>query len=138
MFLVFAFVQVNDPDPVIWILVYGVMALFSIMAAFEFYIRKLLWVSLIAFGLYSIYYFPGVQEWLSQDHKEQLFDNLAKMEHLYIEESREFLGLAICNAVLVFYLIRSRKKGYSLYSGKGVFLESFYTICVEFNSIFLT
>ena len=111
MFLVFAFVQVNDPDPVIWIMIYGVMALFAIMAAFEFYLRKFLWAALIVYGLYSLYYFPGLQEWLAQDHKEQLFDNLAKMEHLYIEESREFLGLMICNVVLIVYLIRSRRKG---------------------------
>lgn len=37
MFLVFAFVQVNDPDPIIWILIYGVMAVMAIMAIFEFY-----------------------------------------------------------------------------------------------------
>ncbi len=111
MFLVFAFVQVNDPDPVIWILIYGIMAVFSIMAIFELYFRKFLVAALIVFGLYSLYYFPGLQDWLAQDHKEQLFDNLAKMEHLYIEESREFLGLMICNAVLILYLIRSRRKG---------------------------
>ncbi|HYI78522.1 MAG TPA: transmembrane 220 family protein, partial [Chryseolinea sp.] len=26
LFLLFAFVQINDPDPVIWILIYGAMA----------------------------------------------------------------------------------------------------------------
>jgi hypothetical protein len=35
MFMVFAFVQINDPDPVIWILIYGIMAVFSIMAIFD-------------------------------------------------------------------------------------------------------
>jgi Transmembrane family 220, helix len=109
MFLVFAFVQVNDPDPVIWILIYGIMAIFSIMAIFEFYPKKFLIGVLILFVLYSFVYIPGLQEWLRQGNKSALFDNVAKMEHLYIEESREFLGLLICIIVLVFYLVRQRK-----------------------------
>jgi len=39
-----------------------------------------------------------------------LFDNLAKMEHWYIEEAREFLGLMICVSILVMYVIKARKQ----------------------------
>jgi Transmembrane family 220, helix len=109
MFLVFAFVQINDPDPVIWILIYGVMAVLSIMAIFEFYQRKFLIGLLVLFIAYSFVYIPGLVEWLRHDNKADLFNDVAKMEHLYIEESREFLGLVICIGVLVFYLYRSRK-----------------------------
>lgn len=107
MFLLFAFVQVNDPDPVVWILIYGVMAVSCILAAFDFYRRKIIIALGAVFLLYSIYFFPGVQEWLAQDDKAQLFDNVAKMEHPFIEESREFLGLMICLAVLVFHYVRA-------------------------------
>lgn len=110
MFLIFAFVQINDPDPIIWILIYGAMAVVCVMAAFEFYPRKFLIGLAVVYLLYSIYYFPGVQEWLQQDRKSDIFDNLAKMEHSYIEESREFLGLIICVTVLALQLVRSRKK----------------------------
>jgi Transmembrane family 220, helix len=109
MFMVFAFVQINDPDPVIWILIYGIMAVFSIMAIFEFYPKKFLIAVLVLFVLYSFVYIPGVAEWLRKENKAALFDNVAKMENLYIEESREYLGLLICVIVLVFYLYRSRK-----------------------------
>jgi amino acid transporter len=109
MFLVFAFVQVNDPDPVIWILIYGIMAVFSIMAIFEFYPKKFLIGVLVLYALYSLVYLPGLAQWLHSDNKADLFDNIAKMENLYIEESRESLGLFICIIVLVFYLVRSRK-----------------------------
>ncbi len=112
MFLVFAFVQVNDPDPVLWILIYGTMAIFSIMAIFEFYPKKFLIGVLILFvfyGLFNLMYHPGFAEWLRSDNKSALFDNVAKMENLYIEESREFLGLLLCIIVLVFYLFRLRK-----------------------------
>jgi hypothetical protein len=108
--MIFAFLQLNDPDPVIWILIYGIMAVVCVLAMFNYYPRIVL-LSLLAFySIYSIFYFPGVKEWLAQDDKARLFDNVAKMEHPFIEESREFLGLMINVLVLVFYLIRSRRK----------------------------
>ena len=110
MFLIFAFLQLNDPDPIVWILVYGMMAAVCVMAIFEFYPRKILIALAIAYLAYSIYYFPGVRVWLAGDNKAQLFDNVAKMEHPFIEESREFLGLMINVAVLVFYIVRSYRK----------------------------
>lgn len=110
MFLAFAALQINDPDPVIWILIYGVMAVVCVMAIFEYYPRKYLIGLAVIYALYSIVYLPGVGEWLAQDDKAQLFDDLAKMEHPFIEESREFIGLLICLAVLAFYLIRSRRR----------------------------
>jgi hypothetical protein len=109
MFLGFAFVQINDPDPVIWILIYGAMAVTSVMAIFEFYPKKFLIGLLVLFLLYSIVFMPGVLEWLKQENKAMLFDDLAKMQHLYVEEAREFLGLLICIIVLIIYLIRARK-----------------------------
>ena len=110
MFLTFAFVQINDPDPVIWILIYGAMAVLSIMAMFEFYPRKFIIGLIILFILYGMVYIPGMLEWLRQDNKALLFDDLAKMQHPYIEEAREFLGLLICIGVLIFYAVRSRRK----------------------------
>lgn len=110
MFLTFAFVQINDPDPVIWILIYGSMAVFSIMAIFEFYPKKFIIGFLVLLALYSLAYVPGVLEWLRKDNKALLFDDLAKMQFPYIEEAREFLGLLICIVVLVFYTLRSGRK----------------------------
>ena len=109
MFLLFAFVQVNDPDPIIWILIYGAMAVLAILAIFEFYPRKVIVGLLIVFVLYSLMYGKGVLEWLRQDDKSMLFDDVAKMQYPYIEEAREFLGLMICVVVLAFYWMRSRR-----------------------------
>jgi hypothetical protein len=109
MFLTFAFVQINDPDPVVWILIYGAMAVISVMAIFEFYPKKFMIGLLILYVLYSIVYIPGVIEWLKKDNKALLFDDLAKMQFPYIEEAREFLGLLICIVVLTIFLVRSRK-----------------------------
>jgi hypothetical protein len=109
MFLAFAFLQLNDPDPFIWILIYGIMAVTCVLAAFEFYSRKFLIVVLVLYVAYSLVYIPGLLEWLSMENKTDLFSEEMKESHPYIEQSREFLGLMICVAVLAFYVFRSRR-----------------------------
>ena len=110
MFLVFAFLQINDPDPLVWILIYGAMAVICIMAIFSYYPLRIMFALLVIYIGYSVTYFDGVSEWLRQDNKADLFDDLAKMEHWWIEEAREFLGLMICVVVLVAYIIRARRR----------------------------
>jgi hypothetical protein len=106
MFLGFAFLQINDPDPLLWILIYGAMAVVCVMAAFNRY-YKIWMIALVVFYLgYSVILIPGVKEWLAQEDRSALFDDVAKMEHLYIEEAREFLGLMICVAVLILEFFR--------------------------------
>lgn len=114
LFILFAFVQVNDPDPVVWILIYGLMAVVCILAAFRYYYPVALVVLLVAFAAYSFVSVSGVMEWLQSDDKSMLFDDLAKMQYPYIEESREFLGLLICMVVLIMHLItyRTLRKAY--------------------------
>jgi hypothetical protein len=111
MFLAFAFLQINDPDPILWILIYGAMAVTCVLAAFRIYSRIAIILLLVGFLGFSIIYIPAMKEWMAQDDRSVLFDDLAKMEHLYIEESREFLGLMICVLVLIFQLVRARKAG---------------------------
>jgi hypothetical protein len=110
MFVVFAFVQINDPDPLIWIFIYGAMAVICILAAFRVY-PMLVMVGLLAFYIvYSFFFYNGVVEWWAQDDKSVLFDDIAKMQHPYIEESREFLGLVICIIVLILHLVLARRQ----------------------------
>ena len=109
MFVVFAFVQINDPDPVHWILIYGAMAVTCVLAAFRYYNRIALLVLLLIYTGYSFVFLDGVREWFRQDDKSAIFDDVAKMQHPYIEESREFLGLMICVVVLLVHLLLSWK-----------------------------
>ncbi len=60
MFLIFAFLQINDPDPVIWILIYGIMAVYCVMAMFELYPQRFLIATAAIYTLYSLLYAPGV------------------------------------------------------------------------------
>ncbi len=109
MFLAFAFVQINDPDPVLWILIYGNMAVLCVLAMFGMHFK--IWI-IVAAALYIVYaaiLAPSAYVWFQSPDKALLFDDLAKMQNLYIEETREFLGLVICLAVLTIHSLRSKK-----------------------------
>ena len=108
MFLLFAFLQINDPDPILWISIYGIMAAICIMAAFNYYIKPLMLFLLGAFFAYCCFLYPGVKEWMAQPDLGILFDDVMKMQYPYIEESREFLGLIICLIVLLVQLFRTK------------------------------
>lgn len=108
LFLVFAFVQINDPDPLVWILIYGAMAVVSVLAAFRHYYFPVIIGLLVIYAAYSLAFVRGVLEWLRSEDKSMLFDDIAKMQFPYIEESREFLGLFICMAVLIMHLFSAR------------------------------
>jgi hypothetical protein len=86
------------------------MAVTCILAAFNIYYRIPLIILLVAFVVYSFVFLNGVMEWAAQPDKSVLFDDVMKMKHPYIEESREFLGLMICIIVLVIHLVLSRRK----------------------------
>ena len=108
LFVVFAFLQINDPDPALWILIYGVIAVTCVLAAFGYYYPKILTGILILYAGYSLTYWSSISKWLKADNKAMLFDDVAKMKNLYIEESREFLGLFICILVLIMHLLMAR------------------------------
>jgi hypothetical protein len=111
MFLSFAFLQLNDPDPVIWILIYGSVAVSCVLAAFEIYSPKFLIALAALLVIYSLTFIQGVMTWLGTEDKTTLFSEEMKAQFPYIEESREFLGLWICILILGLYIFRALKKG---------------------------
>lgn len=86
------------------------MAVLAVMAMFNYFVPKVLIVLLVIYAAYSMVFIDGVIEWFRQDDKAVIFDDVAKMRAPFIEYSREFLGLWICNVVLIFYLIKSRRQ----------------------------
>lgn len=113
IFVVFAFVQVDDPDPLEWILIYGSVAVSCILAAFRLYFPIALILLLVLFAGYAVFLWPGVKEWLAQDDPGMLFDDVTKMQYRFVEEAREFLGLVLCCLVLAFHLILSQRKRFN-------------------------
>ena len=100
LFLGFAALQYNDPDPLVWISIY--MAMFAVcLLAFKQRNYKILTVilALVYIG-YAAMLTPALRAWWQSEDRSLLFDDLAKMQFPYIEETREFLGLLICLVVL--------------------------------------
>jgi hypothetical protein len=107
-FLVLAFMQVDAPQPFVWILIYGSMSVVCIMATFEYYHVKLMIVQVFAFVVYGIILIPSVAKWFAQDDVSVMFNDVLKPT--FITETYRFIGLVICLSVLVFYFFRSGQK----------------------------
>ena len=108
IFLIFAFVQLNDSDAALWFTIYSFVALVSIMAIFNYYPIKLIYGATIISILYMFFLLPAVIDWLSENDKSIFFDQM-QYDKLFIEQSREFFGLLIVIFALVFHYISSRK-----------------------------
>lgn len=113
MFLAFALVQINDPDPLLWILIYLAMTVICALAAVNKFYTKIMIALVVGYLVYMSILFPGAMDWYRSPDRSLLFDDIAKMQYPYIEESREFLGLFICEVVLLVYLLIARSRGNS-------------------------
>ncbi len=102
----FAVVQWNDPDGLLWIGIYMYAATISAMT---FYGKYQPLLSIIgAFGYLSggIYLYQGdVLMWFKAEQE------FAGMKTPFIEKSRETFGLLICFAVMIYHLY-SRKTSF--------------------------
>lgn len=106
VFVLFASFQYNDPDTATWILIYGYAAVMSALAVFKRYSLPLLAAGIIIFSLYFIYLVPSIFEWISSG--EDLMNRMSG-DRMYIEESREALGLLLVILTLIFHLIIRNK-----------------------------
>lgn len=103
IFLLFALVQLNDPDPVIWFVTYFIVALIALLSN---YIRipKLYYylavAGLVIFALFHVNYFL---EWIRAGNKEELFGEMV-YDKPYIEGTREFLGLVLALLAMMYLL----------------------------------
>ncbi|MBS1936489.1 MAG: transmembrane 220 family protein [Bacteroidetes bacterium] len=107
IFLVFAYLQLNDVDPVHWTLGYLAVAISCGMAAFGKYPKWWLWGITAIFGVWMLIALPGVIDWVQQG-----FPDIAgemKASTPVIENSREFFGLLIAFVVMLPLALRSRK-----------------------------
>ncbi len=107
IFLSMAAVQYNDPDPLLWMAIYGYVAMISAFAIFEKYNVQLIAVGWLVCLGGSLYLMQSVFEWLL---KHRLADIMREMspDQPYIEESRECLGLMISLSVLTYYYFMAK------------------------------
>ena len=97
--LVFALVQLNDPDPLIWVTFYAAIACACTVAAYRPLPRAVLLGlgAVIAAGVALT--LPGFVDWLLNRPPSDLWAPMSD-DRLYIEHSRELLGLLIAGACL--------------------------------------
>lgn len=110
LFTISAYLQINDPDPFIWVSIYLIAAVMSALAAMHRYplIPLVLIAVLCLIG--SIYYFPpSVSDWIAQEWQQQDLT----MKTASMEESRESLGLlliAVVTGVAIYLGWRKKKE----------------------------
>jgi Transmembrane family 220, helix len=108
VFLLFLGVQYNDPDPYLWMPIYGFVAWICALAAVKKYNKTII---LMGFGLLFIYtltYIPAFIDWIKMGMPNIV--ETMKTNKLYIELTREFGGLVICDVVLWFQFLQARKQ----------------------------
>ncbi len=106
IFILFAVVQYNDPDPYIWAPYYLMMAFVCFAQYANRYYRTFTYLLLGLSILWGASYIPRVEEWIHQGMPSLV--GAMKAETPYIENVREFGGILICVVVLI-WLIRRNK-----------------------------
>src|SRR5690606_23529175 len=109
LFVVAALVQLNDPDPWVWVSIYLVAAFFSGYVALGRYPLIPLGIVTVLCLAGSLYYFPpSVGEWIAQEWEQKDLT----MKTASMEEARESLGLLLVAIVLgIAWFSGWRKKG---------------------------
>ncbi|RFS22739.1 hypothetical protein DVR12_13170 [Chitinophaga silvatica] len=112
LFVLFAGLQYNDPDPYVWVPIYLYSAvLCGYAAAGKFYFKAyLLGIAVyLVYASYKLVDQNGVIDWITQHNAENLAETM-KATKPWIEETREFFGLFICIGVLAInYFVGKRK-----------------------------
>ena len=103
VFILFAAVQYNDPDPYLWIPIYLYPALLCYFKVIQKPIHRMAyWAGFLVFAVYAIYKMfdtNGIIDWV-QFHNASNIASTMKAEQPWVEESREFFGLVIILIVL--------------------------------------
>ena len=107
VFVLFALVQYNDPDPARWMLVYLAVAFHAFFSKKEWYkniYRTILLLSIfIAFSLYL----PDVVHWFKEGMPN--ITTAMKADSPYVELVREGLGLLLCLVAVYFFKTQTKK-----------------------------
>jgi Transmembrane family 220, helix len=102
-------VQFNDPDPLFWITFYGACALVPVLSFLKLNNKPLFYACLV-FGVIALFIsFEGALEYTNHYKDESLLQSMSA-DKPYLEETREFFGVAIALALItVHQFILSRQ-----------------------------
>ena len=112
IFIFFAALQYNDPDPYVWMPIYLYAAVLCWLAFRKKYFPRAYLLGISVYAVYAIYKFVdenGVWDWMTKHHAANIADTM-KAEQPWIEETREFFGLVILIVVLLIDYFYAKKK----------------------------
>jgi len=89
-----AVLQLNDPDPALWVAAYGAATMAFGAGAIGRANNWLTGVTMLFLILLAARSAPGFFEWLTEHRGESITGEMSA-DKAYIEETREFLGLVI-------------------------------------------
>ena len=107
IFVVFAFLQLNDPDAVIWFPLYLIIGGVCLYSNYKLLPKIVLIGLVIGLLAYAVFHFSLFITYLQTDHKEAIFGEMV-YEKPYLEGSREFLGLLLAS-LAIFYQLKKPK-----------------------------
>jgi Transmembrane family 220, helix len=112
IFIFFAALQYNDPDPYVWMPIYLYAAVLCWQAFRGKYYPRAYIIGILVYFVYALYLFftaDGVLEWLNK-HDAQNIAGSMKADKPWIEQTREFFGLVILIVVLLINNIYRKRK----------------------------
>ena len=113
VFVVFGLLQINDPDPYVWIPIYGVVALicfFNARKKYDRFSHLCILACCIIYGINLLIKNDGVISWFNDHDAENLVESM-KATKPWIENTREFGGLLIILLVTSINILKHKKAG---------------------------
>ena len=112
VFIVFAALQYNDPDPYVWMPIYLYTAALCWLAYRNKFFPGAYLTGIAVYAVYAIYKVfdtNGLIDWITKHHAQDIA-NTMKAETPWVEETREFFGLVILIVVLLIDYVYARRK----------------------------
>lgn len=107
IFILFAIVQLNDPDPIHWFTIYALVGILSLVSIYKQIPKILIYLLSIFLIIYAGYHFLHFLNFLQIENKQELFGEMF-YEKPYLEGTREFLGLILAAVSLIFLLKKTK------------------------------
>lgn len=103
LFTLFAVIQLNDPDPLKWFLIYIGVAILALVSNYVVISKTLIWVLALGLLIYAGFHVMFLIDWLQTDNKSEIFGEMV-YEKPYLEGSREFIGLFMALLAVLFQI----------------------------------
>jgi hypothetical protein len=114
VFVLFAALQYDDPDPYLWVPIYMYTAVLCWLAFRNQFYPKAYLLGIAVYAVYAVYKVfdqNGLIDWITKHNAENIAETM-KAQKPWIEETREFFGLIILIVVLTINYFYAKKKSH--------------------------